>query len=476
MVRGHLLHKLAFAILCASSVGHCSEPAIAPVQQIRLPVPSSRGAFDRFPNIEMSARDHYAMQVAPDQSILMFDSDTSGEWPLIRVRNWWTNTPANEVLNIPGWSAADAKYMAGIGVDVQVTPNGRYAVAFSEAVWHEKSTFLLHAPRGYIERKPDTIITVIDLEHWQVLKTIHTVGSTDVGLTDARILNNSWLAFDGPTREPSSKDGVYRFRDQLLSIPDLTPGPACISQRISHMGRRPPEALINSTEQENDTACRDVLRASAIDSTEAFDTIVQRGSTIEPKAVKLRDVSRYGSDQRSEDERLWGADDEASQFFRHWGEYPYYDLYAQNPPFESSGHLWYGLYPAADPHLYDVERYDGHGRLQASTTADHLLCGDPSITNPKSACGCRVIDVSEPTHALLTYCRQQRGDFAGIVQKQWLALFHSDDLTEAGFIDLPKTSETLQAIANGDGNAYVVTLEHGDLLRIYPFLAIPKRQ
>lgn len=444
-------------------------------QKSNLRVRHNRASFAHFPFVDMSAREHFAMRVAPDQSILVFDSDTNGRWPLIRVRRWWTDNPANEVLDVPGWSSVDAKYMNGIYVDVQVTPDGRYAVAFSKALWKDRSSFLLHVPKGYVGRKPDTIITVIALERWQVLSSIHTVDIGDVEVRDVRVVSNKWMAFDGDTGARFSEHSVYS--DQLISIPDLKPGPSCTYGSFSpHIGRAVPDALVQSTRAENDAACRAVLSAVQIRSTEALEALIQRDSEVEPKAVKLRDVSwrddLAGEPALSEQEKLWYADGEADAFFRHWGEYPYYDLYWQNPPFESSLHRWYGLYPH-DRDAYDLERYDAQGKMQRAQTADHLLCGDASLGHTKSACGCRVIDVSEKRDALLAYCRQQRGDFAGMVQQEWLAVFRSDDLSGVGLVRLLEKGETLEAIASGDGHAYVVTLESGETLRAY---AVPDPQ
>ena len=129
----------------------------------------------------MAARQLFSMRVTPDQSLLALDSDSSGQWPLVRIRKWWTDTPVTEVLSVPGWSSADAQHLDSIHVDVGITPNGRYAVAFAGANWMEKSAFLLHAPGGYVARKPDTIISVIDLHQWKVMNSIHTTGMADGG-------------------------------------------------------------------------------------------------------------------------------------------------------------------------------------------------------------------------------------------------------------------------------------------------------
>ena len=478
MFRSFLLRSLVVGAMCGLALKASAETAIQPLREIHLPVPPSRGSYSHFPYSE-SARDHVAMRVAPDQSILVFDADASGKWPLVRVRKWWTENPASEVLNIPGWSAADSEHLAGIRMDVQITPDGRYAVAFSEALWMEKSSFLLHVPKGYVERKPDTIVTVVDLERWQIVKSLHTITTGDGDVRDARVVDNRWIALDANLGQSGAEQGTDRYRNWVLSIPDLKPGSECLSERFFPIGRPPDDLAAQRVKKKNVEACRDVLKATETDSDKALEVLIQRGSGIEPTIMRLRDVDwledvleRESRVSRSEKERLWDAEGHAMEFFRYWGEYPYYDQVAQNPPFESSAHLWYGLYSSHDRGLDDLVRYDAEGREQKTETARHLACGDPVIGKSNSACGCRVIDVSEELRTLLTYCRKQHSDYDGMFQMQWLSVFRSDDLSGIGFINLAKNSEALQAIASGDGQAYVVTLEFGEILRVY---AVPDR-
>ncbi|MGA7155228.1 MAG: hypothetical protein WBY53_00175 [Acidobacteriaceae bacterium] len=452
-----------------------------PVREIHLPVTVSPGSFDHRLFSELSARDHFAMRVAPDQSLLVFDSDPTGKWPLIRLRRWWTGDPEQQVLEVPGWSDAVAKYLADVLVDVQVTPDGRYAIAFSEAVWMKRTSFLLHVPRGYVARKPDTIVTVIDLERWQVVKSVHTVGVAEQGIDFAWVMGNRWVAIEGGDGKVSEcMSGCVSAQEiHLLSIPELTPGPSCVAREFFHQGPPPAEGIVRSKQVANDAACGAVLNAVGLSSTEELEIRVRRGSGMEPADMRLRDV-RWKDDSLeqeshhvySERERLWDAQGEADDYFRHWGEWPYDDIYWQNLPRESSARLWYGLYPAQERGLYELDRYDAEGKEQAARTERRLVCGDAALGNVKSACGCGVTGVSEEGRTLLTYCRQQRGDFAGVFQKQWLSVFYSDDLTEAGLIELPKSSEMLEALAEGGGEVYVVTLEHGEVLRVY---AVPRR-
>jgi hypothetical protein len=157
-----LQHALAIVVIYVPALLTSAQKGIELLREIHLPVPVSRGSYSHYPIPGLVARDHFSWQAAPDQSILVFDSDTSGIWPLVRVKTWWTENPVSEVLKIPGWTTADKKDLAQIYLDVQVTPDVRYAVAFSGAIWRDKSDFLFHRPKGYIHRPSDTIITVID--------------------------------------------------------------------------------------------------------------------------------------------------------------------------------------------------------------------------------------------------------------------------------------------------------------------------
>jgi len=209
---------------------------LKPAHEIHLPVSSSRGSYAHFPIPDMAARQLFSMRVTPDQSLLVLDSDTSGQWPLVRLRKWWTDTPVTEVLSVPGWSSADAQHLDSIHVDLEITPNGRYAVAFAGANWMEKSAFLLHAPGGYVARKPDTIISVIDLHQWKVMNSIHTTGMADGEIQGLRLVGEKWIVLDFRLGDTPLNHLFYRYDTRLISVPDLRPGPACVSNRLFRGG------------------------------------------------------------------------------------------------------------------------------------------------------------------------------------------------------------------------------------------------
>ena len=84
-----------------------------------------------------------------------------------------------------------------------------------------------------------------------------------------------------------------------------------------------------------------------------------------------------------------------------------------------------------------------------------------------------MIDVSEEQRTLLTYCRKQHGDYDGMVQMQWLSVFRSDDLSGDEDISIFRRAvKRSLAIASGNSQTYMVTLEFGEILRVY---AVPDR-
>ena len=459
MLKIGIWRPLITAIISGSaSVCALAQTELKPAQQIHLPVSSSRGSYVHFPIPAMASRQYFSMRVAPDQSLLVLDSDTSGKWPLVRLRKWWTDAPVSEVLIVPGWSSLDAKHLGRIHVDVQITPDGHYAAAFAGADWMEKSEFIFFAPPGYIARKPDTIVTLIDLKQWKIVSSIHTTGMTDGQIRGVRVVNDKWIVLDFLVGASPLGRLLYRYHSQLISVPDLHPGPECVSDR-PFRGDTSRPLVWESDLRHNDTVCQDVLHVIGITSVEAMEILIDRGQDVLPKEVR-----------RQSSDNLETEDD----FFRGWGEFPHYMFVYENPPFESSSHRWYGLYVSHDRPFYDLAIFDAEGHKQKTQIVHNLLCGDLSLDKRMPACGCRVVDASEQQHDLLAYCRTQDGDYDGRVRREWLSVLNSDHLSGAGFISLSNKyqHETLEGIALGDDRGYVITLESGEMLRAY---AIPER-
>jgi hypothetical protein len=445
------------------------------VRQINLQQTAPHGSYGTgFLLVGTPAQNLFSSRLAPDQSLLILNPDTSGEWPLVRVRNWWTEAPLIEVLKIPGWTKADAKNMAETYSDLQVSPDGHYAVAFAGASWMKKgdAPFFVSLPK--VARKPDTIITVIDLERWRIAGSIHTANLEDTDFRGARILNGKWIVLQGGV-ESSSRHSVYLRSNRLISIPDLKPGPECTSQRPGLDERKPESAAAQSMRQINDAACRDVLRETGAGSVEELESLIYMGHHTEPRSLRLRSLDFAPlPGLRTDGDRLAAAEErEMLEYFDHW-TLSRDQIVSGNPPLESSSLTWYGMYDSHErPYYYELDKFDAEGQKLKGRTARNLLCGDPNLQGRRSACGCRVDDVSEEQHALLIYCRTQRGNFDGPFQAQWLSVFRSDDLSAVGFVRLSKDKETTETLAVGDGRTYILVVELGQTIRIYAVPSFP---
>src|SRR5579862_623375 len=130
--------------LVAGSLSVAAQTHLALSREVDLPVEAERGSWGNIWGRNLAAGDQFAWSHTPGESFLVFDSDASGNWPLIRARKWWTEKPESEVLTLPGWSTATFKkfmnhWYVDIHIDLQVTPDGRYAVAFGEAALEENA-------------------------------------------------------------------------------------------------------------------------------------------------------------------------------------------------------------------------------------------------------------------------------------------------------------------------------------------------
>ncbi len=311
--------KIPVCVLSIAAVCRCvsGQTQLETLREIKLPVPAPRGKFGSSFLVPGSpAWGYFSIKAAPDQSLLVYDSNATGKWPLVRVRKWWTKDPMSEALNIPGWTAADTKYLAEMYNDLQITPDGRYAVAFAAANWLEKSDglrFLM--PAHYIAHRPDTILTVIDLERWQIAGSIHTASLEDADFRGARILNGNLIALQGlGIRSPSGDWAVYDRVNRLISIPDLKLGPGCVTKRPQETRAEDRKRNAEFLSRLNDAVCADVLKVSGAKSMKALETIIHTGHGVEPEVL---------APERDFDE--------------HWNQRDQWPFEA--PPFESSSIL-----------------------------------------------------------------------------------------------------------------------------------------
>lgn len=421
---------LATVFVCSASLT-AAQVQLATLREIKLPVPMFRGIWWSGPG---QSRWYFSIKLAQDHALVAFEPNKNGKWPLVRVRNWWTNKPTSEVLNIPGWSSADAKNLERLNTGLQITPDGHYAVTFADAVWKgspSETSLDKSTPKGIVSHKPDTIITLIDLEKWQIVGSVHSASLQADEVEDRRILSNSWLALTWIDSESSRKTATLDHRYGLVSLPNLRPGPACTKEGASGTT----EEVRNNAEAlstRNDAACAKVLKASGIDSM---------------RALASRVSSRSGPPTMTFDASLLG-----------------------NSLFESSSSVWYGV----DSVHSELSIFDADGRTLQSKVIPHLLCASQPVQGPSWGCSCSIEGVSEVKHVLLAYCLTTHDNFFGSQSwlKQWLSVFSSEDLSEIGFVGLSNQKETRSTIAAVDGRAYVLAVELGETLRVY---AIPDR-
>jgi hypothetical protein len=434
--------RCAFLLLILS----CGLPGVAQtelslVREVKI-IPAASGRFPPDFFGESGAR-LFSMRLAPDQSVLILNPTPDGQWALLRVRNWWTADPQSDLLRVPGWSSRDTQNSGDLGIEVQVTPDGHYAVAIAGADWEEKPLFAFAHP-GYVQRKPDAIITVVDLERWQIVRTLHTASLTDADFRGARVLSNGWLGLQGLTFHASSLESLDERHNLLISIPDLTPGPACLSHRAD-LDVEESKSATAVLGQRNDAACAELLKAAGEPTVNSLEYRIYEGNDAAPLELRARTITQDLIDSTRGNrplERL--VDDRETLNWDYWNSNrDWLDVF--NPPYESPSGHWYLLPSLNGP----------------------FLCDNPAGQGRHSACGCRIHDVSEERQTLLAYCRTQHGDFDGGYQHQWLTVLRSDDFSGIGVINLSKERETLEAIGIAEGRAYVLVIESGASLRIY---------
>jgi hypothetical protein len=466
---------LAVALLSCVPLSVPAQTQLVAVNEIKLPVPASLGNFGRsFPILGDSANEKSSMKVLRDQSLVVLDPDASGKWPLVRVTKWWTKAPVSEVLNVAGWTAADTEY-GGVEVDLQITPDGHYAVVFAAASWDGP---LFHR-KDYVARKPDTLITVIDLQRWQIIGSAHTANTDDADFRGARILNGNWIALQGMDKRPESVkyEHLYDRRNRLISIPDLKMGPGCVSKRPGDHLPEPgtPASVRRKTAEtlarQNDEACADVLRVSGVASVKTLESVIYKGHGLEPKVLMLHSLDIKDEAELDGDKTPFPINlDEQEQFayYDHWNSFRQNE-YRGDLPEESTSHLWYQLYGFHRDNSYQfgIGVFDAGGQKLVEQVPQHLLCKGEG--DQWKYCRCSIEDISEEQHALLTSCEGYSIGFLDveIPHKQWLSVFRTDNLSEVGATAISKNRRTSEAIAVAEGRAYVLAVELGETLRVY---------
>jgi hypothetical protein len=470
--RGALgLLVIALSFGCESSY-RLAQAQLQAAREIKLPVPASLGAF----GWEEPAKEHVAIAVAPDRSLLVLDPDADGDWLLVRVRNWWTETPATEVLRLAGLTGRGGIACCSVDVELQVTPDGRHAVAFAGMV----GLGPLFKHKNYVPRPPITIITVVDLEHWTIAKSMHVQEWSETDVRGARILNDGWVAVQGllPEEPTHPYAHLYERRNLMFSIPGLQAGPQCVSRWTSENLPVPQtpsgtwDSIAQSQDKKNNEDCAALLRNARLDTVKDWESLIYKGHRTEPRNLLLQ--SLYSGERLQEELEQprfpqTTLEEERHLYFDHWNE-PDEVFYAISPSYESATHDWYALRLSfgGDVIHSTLGVFDSSGKLLKDESVPGALCdGEKNHGWNSGVCGCHIEGVSEEEHTLMAYCRMQRGDYAGMVLKQWISVVRTDDFSNAGSVILSKAHNEPKVLASVNDHAYVLVISAGQVLKIY---------
>ena len=465
------LHMAVF--LGCGALTAFAQTQLSLVREIRLPVQPHPGTFGGgFWAVGMSADEVFQFKVTPDNSLLIFYPNTSGKWPLIRIRKWWTTAPETDALDLPGWTEANTLKEFYFSSDLLITPDGNYAVALGGVKSVKDAGNIPFPPSESIDQKPDLLIIVIDLNRWRIVGAAHTATVDPFAeFRGANFVNERWLALQGLDDEPErvKYEHLYDRVNRLISIPDLKPGPGCITRstevKTLQLGKRSEEMGVLTKRDE--TACASLLAAAGVPSMRALEWEVYLECDPEPKNVMAHTWPSISGDEWEKDKGQDSPDevgpggeyDAGSWTTNEW------DIFINNPPFESSNRRWYQLRRQNDKTPYQLSQYTLDGRLLKAQEAG--LESKPQCST-RRGCDCTVVDASETQNAILALCRVQSVNFTGSFDwhKQWLTVFHARDFSQIGDIDLT-TNFTRAAIVAGDGRAYIATVQEGKVLRIY---------
>jgi hypothetical protein len=384
------------------------------LKEVKLPVPLFRGMWW---SASVQSRWYFSIQVTPNKELLAFEPDRNGKWPLVKVAQWWSKDPQSTILTIPGWSAKDDESLERLGTDLKITPDGKYAVAFASAEWNKSSSAAI--------READTIVTVIDLSRWQIVKTAHTSALHLGRFSGCWISNSGLMALTVDAVDSSQTTRSY----VVVSIPALSPSTQCRTQESNL-----PSSNVKKNEPDrrkrDDEACADLLATSGATSVEELEALTTTGRSPVPETLKGVEGMPY-----------------ASRFMSKAGS-------------------WYGL----DSVNSVLSFWGPDGESIRKRKSPHLLCEGQPVQGPAWICDCDIVGLSDNGHNLLAHCIAKHDNFLGsqVWLKQWLSVFQSDDLSELALIRLASRSEETKAvIVSMDGITYVLAVSVGDTLRVY---------
>jgi hypothetical protein len=384
------------------------------LEEVKLPVPLFRGIWW---SASIQSRWFFSIQVTPNKELLVFEPDKNGKWPLVKVAQWWSKDSQSRILTIPGWSAKDDESLENLGTDLKITPDGKYAVALAFAEWHKSSSAGI--------REPDTIVTVIDLSHWQIVASLHTSELHLGRVSGCWILHNGLMALTSIQWDSSQSTKSY----VVVSLPALSPGPRCKTQ-VTNLLSNDLKKDETDLRKRNDEACADMLGKSGATSVEELEALTTTGRKPVPETLTGLEGMSY-----------------PSQFVSRVGN-------------------WYGL----DSVHSELSFWEPDGKSLRKRNSPHLLCEGQPVQGPSWICDCDIVGLSDNDHDLLAHCITKHDNFLGsqVWLRQWLSVFRADDLSELALIRLSsRTEETKAVIASMDGDSYVLAVSLGDTLRVY---------
>jgi len=463
----------AFALCCFGALTVPAQTPLPLIEEIKLPVHPHHGTFGGgFWAIGFSSEGIFQFKVAPDQSLLVLYPVTNGKWELIRLRKWWTATPETEELDLPGWTEANTLKEFYFGADLLITQDGNYAISLGSVASVKDAHNIPFPPNKSIENKPDLLIAIIDLKRWRIVGAFHTaIVDPYAEFRGASIVDGKWIALEGLDKASESVryEHVFDRFDHLISIPDLKPGPGCMTKDpdILTLPAGKPSGDTSALSNGNDNACRSLLAAAGVPSMRTLEWFIYLGHDPEPRNLKVLTWPSFLAEQQDREkgtdssELIWpqGEFDQGYWTSNEW------DMYGDNPPFESSTGSWYQLHKPKEEGSYLLGKFANGGQLVKEREADF-------ISNPQCGsrfgCVCDVVDASEQQSVVLTLCRNQSVNFTGGFDwhSQWIAAFRSDDLSKAGEAELT-TKPTRVGLASAEGRSYVAAVEQGKVVRIY---------
>ncbi len=411
VIRTRIVGMLLTLLLGSSTLPLCAQTELKSLREVKLPVPLLRGTWWS-PSIQ--SRWLFSIRVTPNNELLVFEPDKNGNWPLVKVTNWWAKDSKSTKLAVPGWSGKDDENLERLGTDLQITPDDKYAVTFAFAEWHKSSS---GATRG-----PDAIVSVIDLSRWQIVASLHT---SELGFG---LMGGGWITNTSAMvlMSDQSTSSEWRTSYALVSLPTLSPGLRC----TTHLPVLPPSELQKDEpkrRKRDNEACADILEQSGLSSVEELKSLTTTGRKSVPEVLK-------GSAYRSQ--------------------------------FVSESGVSYGL----DSVNSELSAWKPDGESLRKQKCPHLLCEGQPVQGPSWICDCDIVDLTRNGEDLLTHYIIKHDNLFGwqVWLRQWLSVFRADNLSEIAFIRLSgRNEETKAVLASADGQFYVLAISLGDTLRVF---------